>query len=613
MTALNAAQQEWIAYRFINELLCRLRPKSDIGHASIAARSRLVAPSMASSNAAQVIATAHASSPSTPNDAPFWNGLGRWRPAISQEHLILACSVFFAAFSNGPFWRAAYALHPGNLAFSVAVFGLLLALNGMTLSLLVWRWSAKPVITLLLFITAMAVHYMSTYGVFMDADMVRNVLQTDVKESRELITPGVILPLLVFAALPALAVWRVRIKQRSPLRTLWVRPVFMLALVLIGIGSVMLASADVASMARNHREIKYLVTPLNYLVGLHQNLRSSSPINKAPKTPIAMDAVRAIPAEDARPRLVVLVLGETVRAQNWGLSGYERQTTPELARIGVINFPDMHSCGTSTEVSVPCMFSPLGRHNYDEKAIRSQQSLLNVFNAVGITTLWRDNQSGCKGVCEGTPLESLSNSADPSICAKGRCMDEILIKGLEEKVRESRGDKFVVLHQLGNHGPSYYQRYPEAFRRFTPPCENPELGNCSRAQIVNAYDNAVLYTDHFLAQTIHTLQAMEDYDTAMIYVSDHGESLGEKGLYLHGVPYAIAPAEQTSVPMVMWFSSRFSGSRGLDTQCLEQRAMHKADHDVMFSSLLGLMDVKTTVYDKAQDVFASCVRAAPAA
>ena len=329
---------------------------------------------------------------------------------------------------------------------------------------------------------------------------------------------------------------------------------------------------------------------------------------KAPKAPIARDAVAAARPAGSRPRLLVVVVGETVRAQNWGLNGYARQTTPELAQIGVINFPDMHSCGTSTEVSLPCMFSQIGRRQYDEKTIRGQQSLLNVFDRVGISTLWRDNQSGCKGVCEGTAFESLTDATDPSLCKDGRCMDEVLLKGLDAEVRAKPGDRVVVLHQLGNHGPSYFQRYPDNFRKFTPPCQNPELGNCTPQQIVNAYDNAVLYTDHFLARAIHELQAMDDYDTALVYVSDHGESLGEKGLYLHGVPYAIAPAEQTSVPMVMWFSQRFAAARGLDTRCLADRARQRTDHDVLFSSLLGLLQVKTQAYVPTEDVFAGCVQ-----
>jgi lipid A ethanolaminephosphotransferase len=541
-------------------------------------------------------------------DGSVWSTILRSRPLVSQEVLILLFSVFFAIASNGPFWKAATALHPGHMTFVVSLTGLLVAANGLLLSLLVWRWTAKPVLTVLLFTTAMAAHYMTTYGVFMDADMVRNVLATDVKESRELMTPSLILPLLLYAVLPAALLWWVRVRDRKVTRTLWVRPLFICALLAGGLASVMLSSADVSAMLRNHREIKYLATPLNYVVGLQQNLRASSPIKKAPKTPIALDAMATPRATSSKPRLLVLVVGETARAQNWGLNGYARQTTPELARLDVVNFPDMHSCGTSTEVSVPCMFSQIGRHNYDQKAIRSQQSLLNVLDRTGVKTLWRDNQSGCKGVCEGTAFESLANATDASLCADGRCMDEIMLKGLEEQVRSERGDRVIVLHQLGNHGPSYFQRYPAAYRKFLPPCENPELGNCETAQIVNAYDNAILYTDHFLAQTIRRLRAMEDYDTAMIYVSDHGESLGEKGLYLHGVPYAIAPAEQTQVPMVMWFSDRFAAHRGVDVRCLQQRARQRTDHDALFSSILGLMQIRTTAYDPTQDVFASCTR-----
>lgn len=546
-------------------------------------------------------------SASTTSAAGLWATIRQNRPVLSQETLILLFSVFFAIASNGPFWKAAYALHPTNIAFVLSLAGLLVAANGLLLSLLVWRWTAKPVITVLLFTTAMAVHYMTTYGVFMDADMVRNVLATDVKESRELMTPSLIVPLLLYAVLPAALLWWVRVRERPVTRSLWVRPLFISSLMVGGLLAVMLSSADVSAMLRNHREIKYLATPLNYVVGLQQNLRSSSPISKAPRTPIALDATATPRVATSKPRLLVLVVGETARAQNWGLNGYARQTTPELARLDVVNFPDMHSCGTSTEVSVPCMFSQIGRHNYDQKAIRTQQSLLDVLDRTGVKTLWRDNQSGCKGVCEGTAFESLTNATDPSLCARGRCLDEIMLKGLEDQVRSERGDRVVVLHQLGNHGPSYFERYPAAFRTFTPPCENAELGNCDASQIVNAYDNAILYTDHFLAKTIRQLRSMEDYDTAMIYVSDHGESLGEKGLYLHGVPYAIAPAEQTRVPMVMWFSDRFAAHRGVDVRCLQQRARQRTDHDVLFSSILGLMQIRTSAYDAKEDVFAGCV------
>jgi len=164
----------------------------------------------------------------------------------------------------------------------------------------------------------------------------------------------------------------------------------------------------------------------------------------------------------------------------------------------------------------------------------------------------------------------------------------------------------VVLHQLGSHGPSYFERYPASFRRFTPTCDTADLGNCDREQIASAYDNSLLYTDHLLARTVSTLEAMPDYDTAMIYLSDHGESLGEKGLYLHGVPYAIAPQEQTHVPMVMWFSPGFASDRGLDLACVRARSHQYADQDNLFPSVLGLMQVKTGVYERSRDLFAPC-------
>ena len=174
------------------------------------------------------------------------------------------------------------------------------------------------------------------------------------------------------------------------------------------------------------------------------------------------------------------MVGETARAQNWGLNGYARQTTPELAKIdGLINFSQMSACGTSTEVSLPCMFSPYGRRNYDEKEIRSHQSLLHVLDHAGVATLWRDNQSGCKGVCDGLPIQRLADAKDAELCNDKRCMDEILVKGFSAQLSPSKGDQVVVLHQLGNHGPSYFERYPPQFKRFTPTCEGE--GTCRRA------------------------------------------------------------------------------------------------------------------------------------
>ncbi|WP_045767234.1 phosphoethanolamine transferase [Xanthomonas albilineans] len=531
-----------------------------------------------------------------------------WRPQLSNETLALAVSAFFALACNGMFWRSAMNSHSGDLKLAVSLFLLLLSVHGLLLGLLLWRGIAKPILTVLLITTAFAAHYMNSYSVYLDADMLRNVLATDHKESRELMTPALIAPLLFYAALPILVLWRVRLIRRSPVKALAIRAGFLLGMLALGGIGAMLSFQDLSAMMRNHREIRYLATPINYLVALRQNFKSDSPTHKAPKLPLEHDAKATARAPGSKPRLLVVVLGETARAQNWGLNSYARQTTPEQAKLGVINFPDMHSCGTSTEVSVPCMFSPFGRHDYNESTIRKHQSLLHVLEHAGITTLWRDNQSGCKGVCDGLAVQSMDDAKDPQLCKDGRCMDEIMLKDLAAQVRAKPGDRVVVLHQLGSHGPSYFERYPATFRRFTPTCDTADLGNCSRGLIANAYDNSLLYTDYLLARTVETLQAMPDYDTAMIYLSDHGESLGEKGLYLHGVPYAIAPQEQTHVPMVMWFSPGFANARSLDMACLQARSRQYADQDNLFSSVLGLMQVKTSVYDRSRDLFASCIK-----
>ena len=535
-----------------------------------------------------------------------WRKLRAWHPEIGSETLILLASAFFTLACNALFWRSAMATHPGSVVFAISLFTLLLSVHALLFGLLLWRWNTKVVLTLLFITTAFAVHYMNSYNVYLDADMLRNVLATDRKESSELMTPALLLPLLGYAVLPTLLLWRVRIRKRNVGCTLLWRVAFLLGVVILGGAGAMASFQDISALMRNHREVRYLATPINYLIALRQNMSNASPIRRQPKQAIGTDA-KALPrAATSKPRLLVLVVGETVRAQNWGLNGYARQTTPELSQTGAINFPDMHSCGTSTEVSLPCMFSPFGRHDYDEKKIRDHQSLLHVLERAGISTLWRDNQSGCKGVCEDLQIERLDDDTLPGLCAGGRCMDEILLNDLATQVRAKPGDRVVVLHQLGNHGPSYFQRYPAQFRQFTPTCETADLGKCSRDEIVNSYDNAIRYTDHFLSRTIAALRGMDDYDTAMIYLSDHGESLGEKGLYLHGMPYAIAPEEQTRVPMLMWFSPGFASDRGLNLQCLRQRAGQRTDHDNLFPSVLGLMQVSTSVYDRSRDVFADC-------
>ena len=530
--------------------------------------------------------------------------------ACSVESCILGASLFFTLFVNQRFWHAWAAgadwTRVESWLLTLVAAALLTAVHCLMLGLVLGRRTARPALAALFVIAALASHFMNRYTVFFDAGMVRNIFHTDLKEASELLSASMLGDVIVYGCLPALLVSRIDLQRRTMGRALRVRAFFMLAAMLTAGACLLIAFQDLSALMRNQKEVRYLITPANFIVSALRVAASETGEIKLPHLPVGADAVVATGSGNGKPRLLVIVVGETARAANWGLSGYRRQTTPELAASGVINFPRVTSCGTNTEVSVPCMFSPFGRRNYDERQIRRHESVLHVMEHAGIKTLWRDNQSGCKGVCEGLEVQRPEDRRDARLCEGKHCFDEILLAGLEPELHKHRRDLVIVLHQLGNHGPAYSQRYPDAYRRFTPTCDDSDLGKCSREQIVNSYDNALLYTDHFLAQAIQRLQAQDTHDAALVYVSDHGESLGEKGVYLHGLPYAIAPREQTEVPMLMWLSPGFAAASAIDDACLRTRSAQPASQDNLFHSMLGLMQVQTSVYDPAFDLLAAC-------
>ncbi|MFN4361578.1 MAG: phosphoethanolamine transferase [Hylemonella sp.] len=533
----------------------------------------------------------------------------RLRP-VAVEHLIVLASLYWVLSANSLFFEAARQGRPWDegatwgflAALALGLFGL----HVLLLSLVTWQRTVKPVLSLLFVSAAAGSWSMQTYGIYLDPTMVRNVLHTDVAEARELWSGALLVHLLLYAGLPLLLLHKVQIAPQSWRRAA-LRRVLLIGATLMLLLTVLLAIFQpLASLMRNHKDMRYLATPANLLWSTGAVLASESRGTLQPRQPLDANA-RLGTAPGPRPRVLVLVVGETARAANWGLSGYARQTTPELARLPVLNVAQVTSCGTNTEVSVPCLFAPVGRRDYDEARIRGHDSLLHLLAQAGAAVHWRDNQSGCKGVCDGLPQDSVAALSPPGLCAEGRCLDEGLLTGLDARLAQATGTQVWVLHMLGNHGPSYFRRYPPAYARFQPACEQDDLRLCSREEIVNAYDNALLYTDHVLARLVGTLQTHADrVDSFMLYVSDHGESLGEKGLYLHGMPYAIAPDEQTRVPMTFWWSEGWRAHSGLDPACLRQRVAAPVQHDHLFHTVLGLLNVQSRVYEPAWDLGAGC-------
>lgn len=532
------------------------------------------------------------------------------RPAVHTETLLAGAAAFMLLAGNGPFWRAALAsrpwVEPGTWLFAGAVFVSLASLYFAIAAIFSTRHTVKPLLTVLLLVTAAASHFMEQYAVYLDRNMLRNVMATNYKEAGELLGWGLIGHVAVFGLLPSALVWWPQIKRRGWKRAAVVRAGLIVGALALGVGSLLLVFADFASLMRNHREMRWLITPGNALVALTQNALDRGAPPGRPKIVVGADAKVVAPPRE-RPLLFVLVVGETARAQNFALNGYARETNPQLRKRDVINFADATACGTSTEVSLPCMFSSFGRARYDEQDIATHESVLHVLARAGVHVLWRDNQSGCKGVCDGLAEQQFDAENVAELCADGQCFDEILLHGMDQVVRDTRGNMLVVMHQLGSHGPSYYKRYPPAFKRFEPACESDDLRRCEAQAIVNAYDNTVLYTDFFLGKVIDFLgEAQKTHDTAMLYVSDHGESLGEGGLYLHGVPYAIAPDVQTRVPFILWLSPAFRADTGVDEACMRGRAGQPVSHDNLFHTLLGVFSVQTSAYDPKLDIFSGC-------
>ncbi|TNF57926.1 MAG: phosphoethanolamine--lipid A transferase, partial [Burkholderiales bacterium] len=483
-------------------------------------------------------------------------------------------------------------------------------------SLIGWTKVFRPLASALVVTAALSSHFITSYGTVIDTSMMANVLNTDTREVRDLMSWRLVWHVLLVAGPALVWLWRTPLRIGRP-GSQWLRNGGGIAVgLLLSVVIALTGYQGLASLMRNQKTVRYLITPLNTLYATGHLAVRQLPALSRPMEPIGLDArLGASYQAQARPPLLVLVIGETLRAENFGLDGYARPTTPVLAdwqrQRGLVNFPDVTACGTNTEVSLPCIFSPLTRAQGGNRKPR-HENLLDVLQRAGLAVLWLDNQSGCKGVCDRVPNDSLRASAESLGCTGGECHDEVLLESLDQRMAALEPERFargavLVLHQMGSHGPAYHKRTPANFKPFSPECQSQSLSDCGPEELRNAYDNTVAYTDRFLGRALQWLDARSDrFDTGMVYVSDHGESLGEAGLYLHGLPYALAPSQQTRVPMVAWISPGLQARAGLDTACLAQRAKRPVSHDHLFHSVLGLMDVVTTIRDEGLNLFGPC-------
>lgn len=532
---------------------------------------------------------------------------GSWR--ITTITLLIA--LFLSSLDNFSFFGSTFQIidktNTLGIGFKIALFLCLNALFTILLSLVGYKPLFKPFAILIIIIAAVVSYFMGTYGVIIDSSMIQNAFETDTKEVLELLNFGFFWHILVFGLLPAFLIYRCSIAYQPFLKELLSRGiVIVLAAMLLG-GTVFTYYKDFSLTLRNNRELRYLINPTYPIYALVGYVKRSikGPVEL---TKIGTDAKQTRSnSPNGKHALVIVVIGETARAQNFSLNGYARETNPELSKQAILNFTNSYSCGTATAESVPCMFSHFNKDHYSDTKAKQHENLLDVLSRAGIDILWRDNNSGCKGVCDRVPTEALENLKLDGICNSEECFDEVLLHKLQDYVEHRNKDTLIVLHQKGSHGPAYFKRHPVSFTRFSPECASGQVQDCPQAQIVNAYDNTILYTDYFLSKVIDFLSHnTEKFNTAMWYMSDHGESLGEQGIYLHGLPYFLAPEQQIHIPFVLWLSPEISQSAHLDRECLKQNTSLRYSHDHLFHSILGLFSVSTEIYDSAFDLFNQC-------
>jgi lipid A ethanolaminephosphotransferase len=442
---------------------------------------------------------------------------------------------------------------------------------------------------------------MNSYHVVIDDSMIRNMMQTNTKESIDLLTINQILYFIMLGLLPSYIILKTKIKYKPFKIEIFAKIKTIIYTIILIVISILIFSKHYTSFFREHKPLRYTINPLYWIYSIGNYTNKT--FNSAPIVVKEIGKDATISNKNKTPKLVIMVVGEAARADHFSLNGYKRETNPLLKQENIINFDNMYSCGTSTAASVPCMFSLYPKSDFSYKRGIDTQNVLDVLDHTNkISILWRDNNSDSKGVAVRVAYQGYRTTTTNTICTEDECRDIGMLVGLEEYIKKQETkDILIVLHQMGNHGPAYYKRYTKNFEKFTPVCKSNLLEQCTKDEISNAYDNAILYTDNFLVKTINLLKKYDkSHQTAMIYMADHGESLGENGIYLHGLPYFMAPDAQTHIGSIMWFNNQFNES--LNIKKLKENSHKKYSHDNLFHTLLGIFNVKTKVYDLKLDM-----------
>lgn len=473
------------------------------------------------------------------------------------------------------------------LSLPLIYFGLILSIFALTFL----PYFSKPLSILVILSTTLSIFFMSSYGIVIDSDMIRNVFKTDTKEVGDLLNIKLVLYVVFFGLLPTLLILFCKIEYFG-FKTHLKHKLFLLSLGLIlSFGFFLIQTKTLIPYFRSNSQARVYNAPFYQFYSVAKYLKQD--FSKPPVFLTLSDNAKL--TNPTKKKLLILVVGETARAANYSLGTYTRNSVNEyMEHEDITYFNRFFSCGTSTAISVPCMFSFNPKDAF--KTSEFQENVLDVLQNIGVNVVWLDNNYGsCQGVCKRLNKVKQFDGG----------YDVVLFEEFVKDLPTLQGNNLYVLHLQGSHGPAYHKRYPDHFRRFTPTCDTNELSKCTQEEILNTYDNTLYYTDWIVEELVDIAAEVNNYETAVLYLSDHGESLGENGIYLHGMPYALAPQEQIHIPSIVYHNDATINAR------LKQHKDFKLSHDNLSHSLLGFFEVQSPLYKESYDIFSDSLKENP--
>lgn len=531
----------------------------------------------------------------------------------SSNRFVLLLATYYIAVFNIPFFEI---VKKGiekqgdiNYFFIFSIPFFLIAALSIIFSILNIKHLGKPLFIILTMASSLVFYAALKYHIIFNVGMFENIFQTNNAEALTYINLSSIISFLFTGIIPCILIYKTKISYQPLYRELKSRLAFISLMLGVIVIIVLFFLQNYITFGRNNDEIKRYIIPTYFVSSLTKYVNVNFLSTPLEYHQLGTDA-KLTTAIDKKPELLVLVVGETARAMNYQFYGYQRPTNQYTNKYNVVAFQDFTSCGTATAVSLPCMFSRLDRQHYDHPQAMAQDNLIDVIKHAGIDVYWFDNDSGCKGVCKHVKNLTLPHAKNLKDCDGRFCFDQVLINKLKDTLTEITHptNTLIVLHIIGSHGPTYYLRYPMDKRPFLPDCRRSDIENCTHQELINSYDNTIAYTDYILSEVITELQSQDNrFNTGMIYLSDHGESLGENGMYLHGAPYSLAPKEQTHIPFLTWFSTGFLQSHRLELSCIKEKSQQGGySQDNLFDTILGILNISTKVYQPSMDMLHSC-------